>query len=206
MKPYIHHYVLIIIIIFTPLFTIDKCLFGNEKLIPIKYQKATLDNGLRIIMVEHHELPVVAIELLVKAGSVHDPQDRDGLANIVAQLLREGTRSKDSLQISDEIDFIGGSLSVNCEYDSTSITTTALVKHFKTILNLLSEVARFPSFKPCNIGFQRDKIITSIQREKDSKSTIAGRHFSELLYGTHPYAHPPVGTEEGLKVITGKKL
>jgi len=205
-KYYIYHYVLIIIIIFFPLFTIDKYLFGNEDLIPIKYKKETQDNGLRIIMVEHHELPVVAIELLVKAGSVNDSQGESGLANITAQLLREGTRSKDSLEISDEIDFIGGKLDVDCEYDSTSITTTALAKHFRTILNLLSEVTRFPSFKSSDIEFYRDKAITSILREKDNKSTIAGRHFSEMLYGPHPYAHPPIGTEECLKSITRKEI
>ncbi|MFQ5687203.1 MAG: M16 family metallopeptidase, partial [Candidatus Scalindua sp.] len=165
---------------------------GN--VVHMKYQKAKLDNGLSIIMIEHHELPVVAIELLVKAGSAHDPQEKSGLAHIAAQLLREGTLSKDSMEISEEIDFIGGTLRVDCEYDSTSITTTALVKHFKTILDLLSEVVRFPAFQSKEIEFHRDKAITSVLREKDDKASIAGRHFSEMLYGVHPYAHPPIGT------------
>ncbi len=205
-KPLIKRYVIIITTILFSLLIMDKHLMGDGNSIPIKYRKATLDNGLKIIMVEHHELPVVAIELLVKAGSVHDPQEKQGLANIVAQLLREGTRSKDSLEISEEIDFIGGTLSADCEYDSTSITATALVKHFKTILDLLSEVARFPTFKPKDLEFHRDKAITYILREKDNKRIIAGRHFSETLYGTHPYAHPPIGTVEGLRAITGKEI
>lgn len=184
----------------------DKHSIGDEDLIPMKYQKAKLDNGLSIILVEHHELPVVAIELLVRAGSVHDLQEKQGLANMVAQLLREGTRSKDSLEISEEIDFIGGTLSADSEYDSTSVTATALVKHFKSILDLLSEVARFPTFKTKDIEFQREKTITSILREKDNKRAIASRHFSEMLYGIHPYAHPSIGTLEGLKAITRKEI
>ena len=205
-KAYLHRYTLIIIMILFTFLATDKHSMGDEDLIPMKYQKATLDNGLSIILVEHHELPVVAIELLVRAGSVHDPQEKQGLANMVAQLLREGTRSKDSLEISEEIDFIGGTLSADSEYDSTSVTATALVKHFKSILDLLSEVARFPTFKTKDIEFQREKTITSILREKDNKRTIASRHFSEMLYGIHPYAHPSIGTLEGLKAITRKEI
>lgn len=108
--------------------------------------------------------------------------------------------------VSEEIDFIGGTLRVDCEYDSTSITATALIKHFQTILNLLSEVARYPSFQPHGIEFQRDKAITSILRESDNKRTIANRNFSEMLYGTHPYAHPPIGTVAGLKAVTREEI
>ena len=189
-----------------PLLTINKNLFGNDKLIPIQYKKTILDNGLRVIMVEHHEFPVVAVELLVKAGSVHDSQGKEGLANIVAQLLREGTHGKESLEIAEEIDFIGGTLNVDGDYDSTSVTATALAKHFPLILNLISEVTRFPSFQPKELEFHREKTVASILREKDNKTSIANRNFSEMLYGIHPYAHPPIGTVEGLKSITRNEI
>ncbi len=198
----------VFVIAFT-LFTIlinDKHLTGEGNIVTMKYRKATLDNGLRVIMVEHHELPVVAIELLVRSGSVHEPREKLGLAHLVTQLLREGTRTKGSLGISEEIDFIGGTLSVDCEYDSSSVTTTALVKHFKTILDLLSEVVRFPTFKTKEIERHRDKAITAIRREKDNKAFLAGRHFSEVLYGEHPYANPPIGTIEGLKAISSDEI
>ncbi len=186
--------------------TADANLCAGEGLPSIKYQKATLDNGLRVIIVEHHELPTVAIELLVRAGSVNDPQDRPGLAHLVAQLLREGTRSKSSLEISEEIDFIGGTLRVECDYDSTSAGTTALAKHFRTVLELLSDVTRHPAFRPQDVEFQRDKAITSINRERDNKRTIARRHFTEMLYGTHPYNHPPIGTTDGIRSITAGEI
>ena len=174
-------YVFVITLILFTVLVNDRHLSGEGNTVPMKYRKVTLDNGLRVIMVEHHELPIVAIELMVKAGSVHEPGEKPGLAHIVAQLLREGTRTKESLEISESIDFIGGSLSVDCEYDSSSVTTTALVKHFETILDLLSEVARFPKFKAKEIELHRDKTITAILREKDNKASIASRHFSEML-------------------------
>jgi len=157
-------------------------------------------------MVEHHELPIVAMELLVKAGSAHDPREKYGLFHMVSQLLREGTRSKDSLEISEEIDFVGGSLKVECGYDATSVSTTALVKHFKAILGLLSDVARYPAFKSQDINRQRDKATTAILKEKDIKASIASRHFSQMLYGEHPYAHPPIGTIESLKAISDNEI
>ncbi len=185
-------------------------MIGEEKdkgnAMSMEYQRITLDNGLIIIMVEHHELPIVAMELLVRSGSAHDPQEKHGLSHIVSQLLREGTRSKDSLEISEEIDFIGGSLRVDCGYDATSVSTTALVKHFKTILGLLSEVARYPTFKSQDIDRHKDKATTVILKEKDNKMSIASRHFSQMLYGKHPYAHPPIGTIEGLKAISGNEI
>ncbi len=195
-------YAFVITLILFSILVNDKHLSGEENIVTMKYRKATLDNGLRVIMVEHHELPIVAIEMLVKAGSVHESRDKPGLAHIVTQLLREGPRTKDSLEISESIDFIGGSLSVDCEYDSSSVTTTALVKHSDTILDLLSEVVRFPTFKAKEIELHRDKAITAILREKDNKASIAVRHFSEMLYGKHPYANPPIGTTKGLKAST----
>jgi zinc protease len=205
-KSHFCRYAFVITLILFSILVNDKHLSGEENIVTMKYRKATLDNGLRVIMVEHHELPIVAIEMLVKAGSVHESRDKPGLAHIVTQLLCEGTRTKDSLEISESIDFIGGSLSVDCEYDSSSVTTTALVKHFDTILDLLSEVVRFPTFKAKEIELHRDKAITAILREKDNKASIAVRHFSEMLYGEHPYANPPIGTTKGLKVISRDEI
>ncbi len=201
-KVFKYRYLTAIFILLYPCLAISVPVQGGEEPSSVRYQKATLDNGLRIIMVEHHELPTVAVELLVGSGSAHDPQEMPGLAYIVSKLLREGTRSKTSLEISEEIDFIGGTLRVDCDYDSTSVSSTALIKHFKTILNLLSEVARYPSFEPQEIESKRDEAVTSVLRESDNKRTIAGRHFSEMLYGTHPYNHPPIGTTDGLKAVT----
>jgi len=205
-KPCLCRYVFVITLILFTVIVSDRHLSGEGNIVPMKYRKVTLDNGLRVIMVGHHELPIVAIELMVKAGSVHESREKPGLAHIVAQLLREGTRTKESMEISESIDFIGGSLSVDCEYDSSSVTTTALVKYFETILDLLSEVTRFPAFNPKEIELHRDKTITAILREKDNKASIASRHFSEMLYGGHPYANPPIGTAKGLKAISRDEI
>ncbi len=166
------------------------------------YKKVTLDNGLRVIVVEHHGFPIVAVDLLVRAGSVHDPQGNEGLAYIVAQLLREGTHEKGSLEIADAIDSVGGTMIVDGDYDSTSVTASALSKHFTLVLKIVSEVTRSPAFQLKEMKFQMDKSIASILREKDNKRSLGSRNFSRMLYGMHPYGHLPIGTVNGLQSIT----
>ncbi|MFN3466387.1 MAG: M16 family metallopeptidase [Candidatus Brocadiales bacterium] len=174
----------------------------NGEGITLNYQKKTLSNGLRVILVEHHELPVVAMELMIKAGSALDPADRHGLAHLTSSLLLEGTAKKTAQELSEEIEFIGGTLRERCGYDCTTLSATSLKKDLPTLLGLLSQVVLSPSFPEEELERHREEFIASILREKDDRKAVAERHMDELLFGNHPYGHPPIGTPEGLKVIT----
>src|SRR6185436_12988323 len=78
-----------------------------------QYTKARLTNGLTLLLMEQHEVPIVSFNIIVKAGSVTDPQGKEGLASLTAELLRKGTKTRSSDQISSDLDFIGGELSMN---------------------------------------------------------------------------------------------
>ncbi|MEK7242141.1 MAG: insulinase family protein, partial [Planctomycetota bacterium] len=108
--------------------------------ITLNYEKKTLPNGLRVILVEYHELPVVAVELMVEAGSALDPADRYGLAYLTSSLLLEGTTKKTAQELSEEIEFIGGTLRERCEYDFATLSATSLKRDLPAILGLLSQV------------------------------------------------------------------
>jgi predicted Zn-dependent peptidase len=170
--------------------------------ITLNYQKRTLPNGLRVILVEHHELPLVAAELMIGAGSALDPADRPGLAHLTSSLLPEGTAAKTAEEISEEIEFIGGTLRERCGYDCVTVSATSLKKDLPTLLGLLSQVVMSPSFPEEELKRHTEKSKASILREKDNRRVIAERHLDELLFGNHPYGHPPIGTLEGLKVVT----
>ncbi len=172
----------------------------------LNYEKRTLPNGLRVIIVEHHELPMVAIELMVQAGSTLDPADRPGLANLTSSLLLGGTTTRTAEELSEEIEFVGGSLEEQCGYDCTTISATSLSKDLRTILGLLSEVVLSSSFPEEELARQREKLKASILSENDDRKKIAERHLNEILFGNHPYGHPPIGTLEGLSVITRSDL
>jgi zinc protease len=170
------------------------------KLPPIN--KTTLDNGLKVIVIEHHELPVVAFRLVLKSGSACDPAGKAGLANLTAGLLPKGTKTKDATQIAEAIDFVGGSLDAGSDRDATFASCRVLAKHFDTGLALLSDEILNPTFKEDEIERLRKQTLAGIKQEKDDPASVAGEKFREFLFGDHPYGRPNQGTEESVAAIT----
>src|SRR5437867_5714396 len=92
---------------------------GGFKLPP--FLGKTLRNGTRVYVMEYHELPLVEFEVIVGAGSAQDPRGREGLADLVADLLRKGTQTRSAREIADAVDFVGGSMSASADQDGTRI-------------------------------------------------------------------------------------
>lgn len=174
------------------------------KLPPI--QKATLDNGLKVIVIEHHELPVVAFRLVFKSGSTYDPAGKAGLANLTAGLLRKGTKTRSATQIAEEIDFVGGSLGAGADWDATFATCRVLSKYFDTGLALLSDVILNPTFKEDEIERLKRQTLAGIKQQKDDPESVAEDKFRKFVFGDHPYGQPREGTEESITTITGDDI
>jgi len=170
------------------------------KLPPIK--EKVLKNGLKVIVVEHHELPVVSLRLMCKAGSQYDPAGKAGLTRFMTDLLTKGTETLSATEIADKIDFIGGRLSAGSNWDATYVTCTALTKHLQTALELMQDVVLNPAFSDGEIERNRQQTLSSIENDKDRPSTIASEAFNRWLFGEHPYAFPIEGTEETVKSFT----
>ncbi|MBL8053475.1 MAG: insulinase family protein, partial [Nitrospira sp.] len=94
-------------------------------LAPIKF---TTPNGMTVVVLEQHFLPIVELHALIKAGSSQDPSEKAGVANLVASLLDEGTTSRSSKQLAEQIDFVGGSLSAQASEDFTTASARILRK------------------------------------------------------------------------------
>jgi len=175
--------------------------FAQEiKLPPI--EKTTLDNGLKVIVIEHHELPVVAFRMVFKSGSACDPSGKAGLADLTAGLLRKGTLAKTATQIAEEIDFVGGSLGAGSSRDATYATCQVLKKHFDVGLNLLSDIILNPTFKEDEIERLRKQTLAAIKQQKDDPDAVADEKFREFLFGDHPYGQPSEGTETSVAALT----
>lgn len=170
------------------------------KLPPIK--KTTLDNGLKLIVIEHHELPVVAFRLVLKSGSAYDPTGKAGLANLTAGLLRKGTKTRSATQIAEEIDFVGGSLGAGSGLDATYATCQVLTKHFDVGLDLLSDIILNPTFKEDEIERLSKQTLAAIKQQKDDPGSVAEEKFREFVFGDHPYGQPSEGTEESIVALT----
>jgi len=159
-------------------------------------------NGMTVILQEAHSIPVVNVQMIIKAGSVLDPEDKAGLANLTAALLDEGTATRSSTQIADAVDFIGADLSTGGGDDYSSASLRVLKKDLKTGLDLLSDVLIHPSFPDPELQRKRQEILGQIIAEKDEPGVVADKAFNQIVFGAHPYHRPTEGTEETLPSIT----
>jgi zinc protease len=174
--------------------------FAQLKLPPITEE--TLDNGLQLVIVENHELPLVTMRLVVKAGAANDPNEKAGLANLTAGLLRQGTATLKATEIADKIDFVGGSLSASTNRDYTNISCSVLLKHFDVGFGLLADIVVNPKFDSSEFARELNQTIAGVIQSKDDPDNLCERGFNQALFGTNPYGRPSVGTEASLKNIT----
>ena len=109
------------------------------------YQIRTLPNGLQVVVVEHHEQPAVSVRMLIKAGMAQDPAGKSGVANMVAQLLDQGTTTRSARQIAEAVDAMGGDLQIAAGTDVSSANIRLMKDGFSAGLDLLSEIVRSPA-------------------------------------------------------------
>jgi zinc protease len=170
------------------------------------YEIRTLRNGMQVIAVLHHEQPAVSMRLLVRVGSVQDPPNKIGVANLAAALLDQGTTSKSAEQIADEIDFIGGAMGAGSGSDLTFINVIVMKDSFAVGMNMLADVARNPAFAAEEIARQKQQAISSLQVSGNDPDYVASVLLERLVYGFHPYGLPNSGTPETLEAITRADL
>lgn len=167
----------------------------------LPHQKIVLKNGLTVLLLEKHGVPLVDIAAIVKTGAAGDPEGEAGLAATTAQLLRKGTKSRSAQQFSSDLDFIGGSFSANAGPDFTSITAEFLSKDIDKGLNLFADAVLHPTF-PQN---ETDKLlaqnIDTVKASKDDPQQVIGEYYDAYLFGANPYGHPREGDENSLKRI-----
>ena len=170
------------------------------------YEIRTLDNGMRVVAVLHHEQPAVSIRLLVGAGSAQDPKGKSGAANLMASLLDQGTTTKSAQQIADQIDFIGGDLGTGAATDLSFVNAIVMKDSFQNGMEMVADIARNPAFAPEEIARQKDQILSSLRVNADDSGYIADTVLDRLIYGFHPYGLPGSGTEDSLSSLTRDDL
>jgi zinc protease len=162
-----------------------------------------LSNGLTVILSQRPGLPVVAANLIVRSGSDANPLARPGLANFTATMLIEGTATRKSLAIADEVARLGGRLTAGSSMDATQVQGFSLTKNFGGMLDLLADVVLHPSFPEEEVGRQRASRLSQLLSLKDDPGSVADRIMLASLYGVeHPYGLLEIGTEASNKSIS----
>lgn len=165
-----------------------------------------LANGLQVRLVEYHRLPIVALNLVVDAGAVHDPANRPGLASFTAGMLTEGTKTRSATQISDELGALGAHLGSGAGFDGAQLSGQALSGSLDRLLELFADVLRNPAFPAEDFARVRDQRLVGLIQQRDQPGAIASRAFAPLFWGDHPYGHAISGTEQSLGALTPEDL
>ncbi len=164
--------------------------------------KSVAPNGMTILVLEQHFLPIVEVHALIKTGSAQDPADKAGLANLVASLLDEGTTSRSSKQLAEQIDFVGGALDIKASEDFTTASVRVLKKDVDLGFNLLADILQHPAFLKPEFERIRSQILGEMASDNDDPGHVAMKAFNQLVFHGHPYRWPLNGTEESLAKIT----
>ena len=178
---------------------VDTARVSASDIVPTKF---VAPNGMTVLVLEQHFLPIVEVHALVKSGSAQDPPEKAGLANLVASLLDEGTTIRSSKQLAEQIDFVGGALEVKASEDFTTASVRVLKKDVELGFTLLADILQHPAFHKPEFERIRSQILGEMASDNDDPGHVAMKAFNQLVFHGHPYRWPLNGTEESLAKIT----
>lgn len=165
-----------------------------------------LPNDLVLLFSQQSGLPLVTVQLTIKAGTLQESKGREGLANLTASLLLSGTKSRSATQIAQELDFMGARLKAEGGEDFATVSLTILKKDLGAGLELLKDILLNSTFALPEVQRKVAQYKAALESEQDEPMVVASRSFAKDLYGDFPYGHPVRGTIQGLSAITPKDL
>lgn len=146
-------------------------------------KRFTLPNGLEVMVIEDHSLPVAAMSLAIKAGRRDVAREKTGLAAFAAEMLTKGTRGRSAQDIAGAIDSAGGRLSASANLEATEIDCNVLSAQLGTCVDLMSDVVVRPSFPEKEMGAVRKLLLASVNARLDNAGQLASLHLLSLLWG-----------------------
>ena len=165
-----------------------------------------LENGLKVLLVENPSLPTVSLNASVMTGARYDSEEKAGLAIMVSRLLDEGTETRNSLEIADAIESVGGAIESDGSFERIMVSAGVLSKDIDLGLELLSDLLLRPIFPEEFVEKEKERTLAEIASAQDRPQVIAGWAFNELVYQGHPLHRPSHGYPETVKQITRDDL
>ena len=174
-------------------------------IIPKPVEK-TLRNGLRVIVVESANVPLVTSALLVKSGGEVDPENLAGIADMTADLLTKGTRTRTAPEIAEAIEALGGELDSGGSWDSSIVTVNVMSSKIGAAMEILADVVRNPTFKDEEIERLREQNLDNLRVALRQPGTLAAYVAARVVFGNEPYGHPLSGTPESVAAIKRENI
>jgi zinc protease len=153
-----------------------------------KAREATLSNGLRVILLESHRASTFTMQMVILSGGLSDPADYHGLATFTAALLREGTATRKSKDIAEQMDTLGATLTSTSGLSSfvSSVSTSGLIENFDPALDVFADVIRNPTFPAEEVDKYKQRQISQLQFQRSLPQFLAAERFNRAIYGEHP--------------------
>lgn len=170
-------------------------------------ERVTLANGLTVLYMPKRDVPLVQINVVVRAGQADDPADRPGLASMTAAMLDEGAGDRTALELSDEVEFLGASLFAGGDDHATTVALHVPRAKLEAALPLLADVVLRPRFDGGELERQRKERLTTMTQWRDEPRAIAQAEYIRALYGDrHPYGRMSMGTPASVESMTVEHL
>ncbi|MGA9475577.1 MAG: pitrilysin family protein [Terriglobales bacterium] len=145
-----------------------------------------LDNGLTIWMVSRAGFPKVAAVLAIRGGLAADPASRPGIAEVLANALTQGTKTRSARQIAEQLQAAGGDLDARASQDSIIVSTSVLADKFEQTLPVLADVVANASFPDAEVAIAKRNVADSLRQREADPSFLAGRALAKVVFGDHP--------------------
>ncbi|MBK5260143.1 MAG: insulinase family protein [Thermoanaerobaculia bacterium] len=164
--------------------------------------RATLSNGLRLLVAENHNAPLVSFRTLIRSGADQDNAELAGLGSLTADLLDEGAGTRDAIALAEHVGLLGASLGTGADWDATYVSLDVLSRNAEPTAQVMADVT-FRAMLPDD-GFTRvrSERLTEILQQLDEPAAIAGKRFASLLYGTGVYGNSVIGNADSVARIT----
>ncbi|HUI09656.1 MAG TPA: pitrilysin family protein [Bacteroidota bacterium] len=169
-------------------------------------QHLSLANGIRVLLMEKHEVPLVQVNMVIRGGAIMDPPGKTGLASMTAAMLTEGAGRRNSLQFADAVDFLGADISASSGTSFMWIALHTPLERLDSALALFADVIRRPLFPPEELERNRKERLTSLIEAREQPQTLASVLFNRTLYGDHPYGRMNGGNATSLASMTADDL
>ncbi|WP_029033385.1 M16 family metallopeptidase [Salinimicrobium terrae] len=166
-----------------------------------------LENDLEIYGIEQNELPLVNFSLVIEGGHLLDDLSKNGVANLMTDILMEGTANKTPAELEEAIDLLGANIYMYTTNESIVIRGNTLTRNFEETMELIEEILLEPRWDEEELARIKTSTINSIKRNEANPNVIASQVYDKLLYGeNHPFAYPTTGTVESVEAITMQDL
>jgi zinc protease len=181
----------------------------TTKLRPLKlppHERRQLGNGLQLHLVPRGPLPLVAVRLVMRGGSVWDPPGKAGVADFASRLFRRGAGGKSADELSEAIDFVGAALGGYANEENVVLSLSSPAKHLEAMLELMGLVLLQPDFPVAELESARRRTLAQLQNELDDPGSLAERAWARAMWGAHPYGHETLGQKRSIEALTRDDL